>query len=199
MNEAKEVDAKASSVIAVPGGGGITGKSDVIGAIATGTKDTPAVVAAKVCADGGVEVQKEVVTAVASEGGTPAAKKQKVAGEVTPPDAKETKMCEVCTKRELKAGETPNECDRCGKTAVCDFCVIFCAKCDDLICDECRDCRDASGGWDNDISYCEICEEYKCGKCGGNEFRPLCGFIEGEAEGMVCCECVDRAETRGHF
>jgi len=196
MSEAKEVDTKASSVIAAPDGGGATEKSTgggaakegVIGATATGTKDTPPT---KVCADGGVEVQKEVITAVASEDGTPAAKKQKVVCEVTPPDAKETKMCEVCAKRELKAGEIPNKCDRCGKTAVCDYCINACSKCskcNDSICDMCCFGDWRTRDWHNELTYCELCGERRCGKCGGDDFALLC---EDSSKGMVCRECDD--------
>ena len=263
MNETKEKDTKASSVIAVPDGGGATEKSTggaaeegVIGATATGTKDTAATVGApsggfsfdiaslekeaellkssshgnggegddanaeknkpaptvwagymygpaelggssrgglgaNVCADGGVEVQKEAVTAVANEDGTPATKKQKVAGEVTPPDAKETKMCEVCAKRELKAGEIPNKCDRCGKTAVCDYCINACSKCskcNDSICDMCCFGDWRTRDWHNELTYCELCGERRCGKCGGDDFALLC---EDSSKGMVCRECDD--------
>jgi len=178
MNEAKEVDAKASSVIAVPDGDGITGKSDggvgVIGAIATGTKDTP------------------------PTDGTPAAKRQKVAGEVTPPDVKETKKiedadtCKGC-KLELLEGNKKRrggKCDRCNQS-MCDDCTNYCGVCDDVICDKC-----SSGHWHNELTYCEICYEWKCGKCGGDEFVGLCG---DPSEGMVCRECEDKAEMRGGY
>ena len=197
MSEAKEVDTKASSVIAAPDGGGATEKSTgggaakegVIGATATGTKDTPPT---KVCADGGVEVQKEVITAVASEDGTPAAKKQKVVCEVTPPDAKETKKAEdadTCKGCKLELDDDDKQqggkCDRC-KKSMCDGCTTVCMKCNDAICNKCRDCRDGSGGWDNEMEFCELCNEHMCGKCGSDEFVPLCAV-----EGMVCRECYD--------
>ena len=193
MNEAKEVDTKASSVIAAPVGvGGTTGKSDgaqgvIGGATATGTKDTPAAVgAAKVCADGGAEVQKEVATAVASGGGTPAAKKQKVVGEVTPPNAKEIKKAEdadTCQGCKLELDDDDKQqggkCNRCNKS-MCDDCTTVCGKCKDSICDK---CREDSGNRDNELTFCELCNEYQCGKCGGEHFVPRLG--------MVCPECFD--------
>ena len=196
MNALKEVETKASVTAAtvdvgILGGG--TGKSD--GAMTTegkfgGTaKDTPG---AKVCADAGVQTKAKT-----TEKGTnaPAAKKQKTS-EVTPPDSKGATMCESCNKRELKAGKDQNNCDCCGKTAVCNSCTTVCGKCEDSICNKCSSY--GSGGtmdWDNEVIYCEICGEYRCGKCGSDDFDPLC---EDSSEGLVCRDCVEKAEA-GYF
>ena len=195
MNNLKEVETKASvatSAGGVSGGTGKLAKSD--GAVTTGgtAKDTPG---AKVCADAGVGQTMMAQTTVKGTG-TPAPKKQKVVGEVTPPEIKGATMCESCNKRELKAGKDQNNCDRCGKTAVCNFCTTVCGKCEDSICNKCSSCGSGGAmGWHNEVTYCEICGEYRCGKCGGDDFDSLC---EDSSEGLVCRDCVEKAEA-GYF
>lgn len=192
MNSPKEVETKALVATSTGGISDGTGKSD--GAVITGgtAKDTPG---AKVCADAGVQGSQMKVKTTEKGTGTPAAKKQKVVGNVTPPESKGANMCESCNKRELKAGKDQNDCDRCDKTAVCDSCTTVCDKCEDSICFTCS--SHGSGGptdWDNELTYCEICNELRCGKCGGNEFDTL-----GEGfEGLVCPDCVEKAEA-GYF
>ena len=104
-------------------------------------------------------------------------------------------MCESCHKRELRAGKDQNNCDRCGKTAVCNSCTTVCGKCEESICGKCSSNGSGSMGWHNEVTYCDICREYRCGKCGGDDFDSLC---EDPSEGLVCRDCVEKAEA-GYF